>query len=407
MYTKFKYFSINPQGGFNEALLDKMTVSDKGLEAKPGSIAIYYSLSFDSQENGCIWHKIRVWGDVPEGMHYEMSYFASDNKEFIRGEKDIDIYMLDKNKDSKEKLSQLDDLWENREIDTKNHLDNGLNEIKILKKDLVNIEDALLINAVGRYLWIRIKVDFNYVKNIEQSIVLKKIRLYYPRMSFLSYLPAVYQEDAVSRDFLERFLSVFSTIHDEMEENIDNISQYFDPDFAQGEYLKWLSTWLAISSDDRWSQETLRQLLKRAPEIYKMRGTRRAIEDMIEIYTGAKPKIVEYFEYKDLLEDPKERENLVNLYGDDPYTFTVIVRQEQVRENHQKMALKKILAEEKPAYTEVRLVVLKNNIELGNHTYIGENSRFTVESGLVLDPERSVLYYNKLEDYCDEMGEEG
>ncbi|HEX9060531.1 MAG TPA: phage tail protein, partial [Clostridia bacterium] len=243
-----------------------------------------------------------------------------------------------------------------------------------------------------RYLFIMLRINYNYMKEGSDPLIIKKIRLYYPRMSFLDYLPAVYQEDPESKDFLERFLSIFSTIHDEMEENIDNMARNFDADTVEGDFLKWLSGWLSIASDDRWNQNSLRELTKRASEIYKIRGTKRALEEMIRIYTGEKPIIIEYFQYREFLKDADATKNLIKLYGDDPYTFSVLVRSACVKETHQKIAVKKILQEEKPAYTKARLIILKSSIELDGHTYLGINSNLSGGSPLLLDPEKSVLY---------------
>lgn len=378
MYDKFKFFSLNSLGGFNEGFLKNLKHTENGLiyTAKNGE-AIFCPLSFDSQENGCTWHKVKMWIEVPEGMYFEIFYFASDYKSYGEDGKDLDMYMMDNSISDDNKEMYLKDFWK---------------RICENKKPIVNAEDALFINAQGRYLFIMLKMKYNYLKEGSNSLTIKKIRIYYPRMSFLDYLPAVYQEDPESKDFLERFLSIFSTIYDEMEESIDNMAKNFDADTVEGDFLKWLSSWLAIAADDRWDQNSLRELTKRAPEIYKIRGTKRALEKMIRIYTGETPIIIEFFQYKELLMDAEVAENLIKLYGDDPYTFSVLVRSACVKENHQKIAVKKILQEEKPAYTKARLIILKSSIELDEHTYLGINSNLSGGSPLLLDPEKSVLY---------------
>lgn len=385
MYNKFKFFAINPEGGFNIGYPDNIKVSGAGLELQSGNSAAYYSLSFDSQTNGNIWHRIWVEAYVPLGMHYEVAYIAGNSKDIIDGVEDVDLFMLDKSIKKEEKIKKLSAFWDVRE-----------NEIT---PELVNAADALFINAKGRYLWIRIRLDRNFQSDDKGAISIKRLRIYYPRMSFLSYLPRVYQEDDKGRDFLERFLSIFSTVYEHMEEKIDNVAQYFDGDYVTGDYLKWLSSWLAIKPDDRWEQVQLRKFIKKAPEIYKIRGTKVAIEKMIEIFTGQKPVIIEYFQYRDRLIDPYFGKHLIELYGDDPYTFTVLVSQEQLTEAHQRMALAKILDEEKPAYTKARLIVLTDNMELDGYTYIGVNSAIPVDMGsdklLESDPYNSMFYNNK------------
>ncbi|HEX2927385.1 MAG TPA: phage tail protein [Ruminiclostridium sp.] len=383
MYDKFKYFSVNPLGGFHRGFLQNLLQRPDGLvyTVENKQEALYYSLSFDSQENGNTWHKVRIWAQVPDGMYYEISCHASDYKEYGENGEDLDTYMLDPSVSNGQKASHLKALW---------------NTWKEGKRPIVNAEDALLMQAQGRYLWFMLRINYNFLKEENKPLIIQKIRLYYPRMSFLDYLPSVYQENSESRDFLERFLSIFSTIHDEMEETIDNLARYFDADTVEGEYLKWLSRWLSIASDDRWDESSLRELVKTAPEIYRIRGMKRAIEKMIAVYTGEKPIIIEYFQYKEHLKDPGQSEHILKLYGDDPYTFTVLVRAGCVRENHQKIAVRKILQEEKPAYTEARLVVLQNSIELDGYTYLGINSVFAGAAPLLLDPEKSVLYNNEL-----------
>ncbi|KNY25330.1 phage tail protein [Pseudobacteroides cellulosolvens] len=390
MYSKCMFFSINNEGGFNEGLLNNTYIKDEGLFIDASKRGSYYSFSFDSQENGTVWHMINIWSNK---MDFEVYYYASDNKQCIKKNADkkidIDKFMLDSSYEQDEKEKCLEEFWEKK---------------KDVRKMSFTMSDdgysgnmsSLFVDTAGRYLWIRIKVPEVMGDDIK-DLIIKKIRLYYPRTSFLSYLPRVYQNDAESRDFLDRYLSIFGTIYDEFEEEIDNISKYFDPDAVEDEYLKWLSSWLAITSDDIWDKKR-RELLKKAPEIYKIRGTKRAIEQMIELYTGERPKIVEYFEYKEFLKDPDQKDRLINLFGNDPYTFSVLISSECVKENHQKIAVRKILMEEKPGYTETRLILLKNSIELDGHTYLGINSIFMENSKLLLDPEQSVLYNNELRD---------
>jgi len=62
-----------------------------------------------------------------------------------------------------------------------------------------------------------------------RSPVLRGIRIWYPRASWLQYLPAVYQEDQESASFLSRFLSILQTSFDCFDETIDDIASLFDP----------------------------------------------------------------------------------------------------------------------------------------------------------------------------------
>ena len=302
---------------------------------------------------------------------------------------DIDDYIEAVDIEPERKLKGLDFLW-------KEWLKTNT------RAQMINPADALFRNAKGRYLWLRIEVTGNE----KRDTFIKKLRIYYPRTSYLSYLPAVYQGDPGSRDFLERFLSMFTTIFMEMEEQIDQVAGYFDIDSNSGEYLKWMAGWLAIASDDSWEEENFRRFVKSAPGIYKKRGTKEAIEKIVEIYTGAKPYIIEYFNIKHIENEPVFKELLPRLYEMEPYTFCVLVDARTVPSVQKQVALQKILDEEKPAFTEAKLVLLQPWLYLDMHTYLGINTYLSGFTSMRLDPGKSVLYNNVLVDEKDKGNKE-
>ena len=76
------------------------------------------------------------------------------------------------------------------------------------------------------------------------------MRFYYPRISYLSFLPAIYQEDPVSRDFLERFLSLFESVLYGLETDISEMFKLFDAETAPPKFLAWLASWLNLSLEE-------------------------------------------------------------------------------------------------------------------------------------------------------------
>ena len=90
--------------------------------------------------------------------------------------------------------------------------------------------DCLVQSGPGRYLWLRL--TFN--SNGSDSPELRSLKVFYPRVSYLQYLPAVYQEDENSRLFLERFLSIFQSEFDDLDRKIDGIWQLFNPGLHTG-----------------------------------------------------------------------------------------------------------------------------------------------------------------------------
>jgi phage tail-like protein len=330
---------------------------------------IYFSRALDATVSETIWHKLLVDADLPDETQLRVYYIASDQPEVWSdsGTLRLDHYLHEGIAPLEEKLERTRHLWQG---------------------PIVNPRDALL-RAQGRYLWLRIE----WSGSDRKTPLLKKLRVYYPRVSYLQYLPAVYQQDPQSRDFMERFLSLFGTFFDEMEEMIDHIARCFDADAATGDLLKWLSTWLGIAVDDRWTEDQTRTLLKRAPELYQKRGTREGLQELIEIFTGEKPYLVEFFQYKYLIEKAEIRRTMEHLYGLDPYRFCVLVKPDAVPDERRRAVLQKLIDEERPAFTEAQLIVLEPHLHIGSHAYLGINSFLMEPSLLVLD-DKAALPYN-------------
>jgi phage tail-like protein len=108
---------------------------------------------------------------------------------------------------------------------------------------------------------------------------------------FANYLPGIYQTD-----FMNRFLALFESIFVPIEWTIDNFDLFLDPGTALKKFLPWLANWYEIVFDSTWSESQQRSLLLKASEIYARRGTRWALSQLLEIYTGCAPEIIEFEE---------------------------------------------------------------------------------------------------------------
>ncbi len=146
--------------------------------------------------------------------------------------------------------------------------------------DSLNPTDVLFEDGNGRYLFVNLEL----VGTPESAPRVDSVRAFCPRQTYLRYLPELYQDDDQSTEFLERFLSVFERIFVDIEEEIDGIGQYFDPQGVPSESLAWLERWLAVDSRVDWPESARRELLARAPELYKQRGTKRGLRELVELY---------------------------------------------------------------------------------------------------------------------------
>ncbi|WP_284640481.1 phage tail protein [Paenibacillus silviterrae] len=336
----------------------------------------WISASLDSYENELEWHKLSLDATIGEGMQLRVSWYASDRKTVMLGDStyiDIDELLADPDRTAEEKQRLLLPLW---------------------SAPMDNPKDALFFGAKGRYLWIRLEL----VGSEQGTPALKRLRVYYPRMSYLSYLPAVYQHDEKSRSFLERYLSLYASMMEETDERIATISRYFDPDALDGPYLRWLAGWLGLAAEDYISDQTLKLLMREASFLYRHRGTRAALERIIEIFTGEKPIIVEHHQIRHLLENAEQRERIAELYGDDPYTFCVMVQPEHAQTDKQRYLLEKLIHEQKPAYTEAKLIVLQPWMNMDMHTYLGINTKLSEPTLLTLNQQATLPHHSVLID---------
>jgi phage tail-like protein len=114
--------------------------------------------------------------------------------------------------------------------------------------------------------------------------------------SYQQYLPAILQEDVFVGKFLlafEKILSGFNETHGTtpetenflgLEEIIDKIHIYFNPQDTPNEFLPWLAGWVALSLRDDWQEDVKRAFIQEIVRLYKLRGTKAGLEEILRIY---------------------------------------------------------------------------------------------------------------------------
>lgn len=150
---------------------------------------------------------------------------------------------------------------------------------------------------------------------------------------WLAYLPAIYQGDP----FMARFLRIFEETWEPLERQLGVWHHYFDPRTTPSEILPWLATWLGLVLDESWPETQRRQLVQRASELYRWRGTAWALREYLTLYLGSPPEIVEE-------EQP-------------PFHFLARVRTSQP-DDLDRERVHRIIEEMKPAHTQHTLEVL-------------------------------------------------
>jgi phage tail-like protein len=365
------------ENNFREAtnLASSAHISCEIFEEKPSyqtqTFTTLTTKSLDSLEERTKWSKVTIDSDIPPNTYIKLSYFCS-------------------NKD----ITPRKDQW---------------------ISGSVNNNNVLILDSVGRYL--KLKVDLSSLDK-ETSPRFYKMTVYFSMHTYLQFLPEIYQEDEQGKIFLEKFLGIFQTLFEETENKIYSFIKYLDVRATPEEFLPWLSSWLSLSFNEGWGSENVRSFLERAPDIFRKRGTREGLEDILSMYilyneknnsekqshsqsqqrtegnnkkndSNLMEKDIEnrldkgdnYFFILDGRTELNELSKKLNesfvkdlVEGDSsdllPYCFYVFLNP-LLLDDTRSEAIKRIIEKEKPAHTVAIVRRLKQWSSLGRGTYVG------------------------------------
>jgi phage tail-like protein len=269
-----------------------------------------------------------------------------------------------------------------------------------------------------RYVWLRVTLE---TADPEQSPVLRQVRAATPGESYVQFLPAIYQREDEASGFLERLLELLRTEISRIEESIDEMPRHFDTGFSRASALPWLAQWLGFELPQIANDNERRELLSRAVAIAERRGTVGALREMVEMYTGIRPDIVEAFEERGLwilgsssrlgfdtvmpaldpngmvVPDPQYPDGSPEacckvtvgsavvgdsgplarfqigepLFNDTAYRFAVFVPGYRTTQPGMIEEIKRILDQDKPAHTDYRLCIVEPDMRVGFQSRVG------------------------------------
>ncbi|MCT4621757.1 MAG: phage tail protein [Marinisporobacter sp.] len=374
--SSVKYFSFNSKYDWQKGCSSHLIAKDIGLtieedidhEKSRQVNGTLFLKRIDGIDRGLEWSRVTIDFENPNDSVIKISFYASDSEY-------IDI------EDDQIKIDEIIDSDEISNQDKKKLLD------PLYVESFINVKDALL-KSYGRYLWIKIEMS----GTTENKPILKKMRVYLPGEHIIDYLPEIYRDHLKKEDFFYRFLSIFQSFIFDLENEIYNISKYFDLEAADDEFVNWLCSWLDIDYISLWEPKRFKRFLNEAVDLYGITGTRQGLERLIEIYTGYKPFIIEYFQIKEMVEANIENNPYLHLYGNHPYKYYVLMDAKCHRDKKQKDALIKLIEDNSPAQTEAVITYLKPHIYLGMHTYLGINSYIGNKNPLILENNKSIPF---------------
>lgn len=248
----------------------------------------------------------------------------------------------------------------------------------------------------GRYLWVKLRLrgTRRHPADVAATAtpLVRSLRLLGPRLSYLSYLPAVFgRRDAdtpTGAVFLERFLALFEGRLTQIESRYELVARMLNPLAADDDWLDFIAGWFDLVLDPTWPRARRARLLMQIFELYRLRGTREGILRMVEAYTGQRPELIEGFQIRPragmvlgcagvlgcaplggMDVDAAAAEELLGMYA---HRFTLVAYADDGCDLELfELALRALVDSIKPAHTDVDLRVALPHGRIGLESMVG------------------------------------
>ncbi|KUO71046.1 MAG: hypothetical protein APF81_15355 [Desulfosporosinus sp. BRH_c37] len=362
------YITLNRNREWKRSLLVNLQLEDNQLvfSERPGpeqgmlATGFIITGSIDSTEHDFQWDSISIEVDLPENSVLKVSCFACDSREVLLGDNVVNLDKYIKNA-GEENFS-------------------GLKELKPLFQQAFEGSTDGLLRVSGRYLWLKLE----FLVPQPELFCLRKIKLLLADEKIIQYLPEIYRDGKENNDFFQRFMKIFDSIFFDIEENVNRLPEKLDYTQAKGDLLRYLADWVSIQDAQNMGDEELRERIAAIMPEYLAIGTKPGIERFVERELKVRPRIIEFFDYKRMLYEGRDKELYKELFGTNPYKFFILLPADVFSSQNTNSFLRK-LKNNIPAYTETEIVLLKKRIILGKHTYLGINSMVAEYSYVSID----------------------
>ena len=223
-----------------------------------------------------------------------------------------------------------------------------------------------------------------------------EVTVWIARRGYLEHLPAIYRRsDAVGRNLVRDLCFVFEHMFDSVDVNLNDGWRFYDPHVAPIEFLNWLSGWTAFTLDLDWPEAQKRALIKRAVDLYRIRGTKRGLALFLRLFTGHEPDIAENtWPFKGFRVEGEGAENGARVGLDSVvmppvdlahcFVVTMPMKYETVTTDTV-IRIHQIIQTEKPAHTHyyLRFAEEKGDVELREFFAIGLRSGIGIGAEVV------------------------
>ncbi len=342
------YYSIR-KNRLKKAFLDGIEpIEDYGrLRLADTPVRRMYLQAIDSAEDKSQWGRLSFDAELTEDMAIYVYVAAVDNNT-----------VYDRNG-----TYRIDDILCS---DTVSDVDKKTLLSEIGAKRYVGKTDILLYELEGRYLFIAVEI----IGDGEGS--LRKFRVDAHGDNFMDTLPEVYRK---RNGFLHRFLSSFSSLYNDFDEEINDLPQMLDPQKASTEVLMEYGRWMGIDlSGNFLSDEAIRLLVKEGYNLNRMKGTRACIKRLFEIVLGEEVIILE----QNMIRSFPGADEYPWMKTDSIYDVNILVKTKLTdNDRHQLIYL---LRQFVPVRTRLHLIEVRDSGVLDTDTYLDMNAILTEET---------------------------
>lgn len=248
----------------------------------------------------------------------------------------------------------------------------------------------------GRYLWLLIDLS----GTTELTPKVRELRVERPGHRMLHHLPRAWSRDDGDADFLHRFLAPLDGLLRELDGRAVRRALLVDPSATPQEALAWLAGFAGLALDRRWPEAARRELIAQAYALFARRGTLAALTRILSLYLGRPPALVESWRLRGIpgavlgagpgSPAPARLGATIRTggsLGDGPaagpigspdgfataaHRFSVLIPADLSRE--QRDVVEKILADQRPAHTQVEICELGLGMRVGRHLHVGLTS---------------------------------
>ena len=318
---------------------------DETLRTDPKqAVHLLYLRAIDGGEKEAFWGRLHMQAAGTENMVSYLYAAAFDEDSFYRNQKPVKIedFLCDPNETQAVKRRFL-------------------KEAGFLK--FVNQTDVLLYELQGRYLYLALEVMGEGMYTVSRMQVDRQ------GDPFMQTFPEIYQE---KNSFFHRYLSVFSSIYEDFQEEIDDLPKLLDLDTCPAFLLPVYASWLGLRVGENFLEEpVLRALVKEAFSLNRIKGTKAALLRIARIVLGEEVVVLE----RNVMSAHIRKEQLkqVNrLYGGTVHDVTILV--DQALTEVKKSQLLFLLDQFRPIRSRIHVVCLKKTCVLDSYCYLDWNA---------------------------------